>query len=363
MKVGSMKARNTETFLFLFAGLILAVPARAQTNHAALMRAGATRLVVPSAVATRVVTNAGPNLATVKFTLPQNLENYRVLEEKAHVARPATNVATTARNEVQASLVAGSTLMFVEKGPSPAAHPISPSGSRQLFSTFMVKAVAPAGPGQTPRTDSGTVTMFADDPIPWIAGSNAYVAHLTVIFSSADSAPNNSLLPLSVALTGHNVQSIEPRSLELEKANEGKDVLVACDQYQTDVQVTAHYLTATNTVPLQLQKLTLPVMTQMIISKPMLFAALVGGLIGGLLRLFKGSKWGIKRILHFLAEGLTVGLVTVALLLAGFLHGQIAELSAQPQLVLAFALAAAAGSVGAHFLDQAVNHLRGKGPG
>ena len=39
---------------------------------------------------------------------------------------------------------------------------------------------------------------------------------------------------------------------------------------------------------------------------------------------------------------------------------KVAELSAQPQLVLAFALAAAAGSVGAHFLDKTVNHLRGK---
>jgi hypothetical protein len=119
-------------------------------------------------------------------------------------------------------------------------------------------------------------------------------------------------------------------------------------------------MTASNTMSLELEKLTIPVMTQMIISIPMLFAALAGGLIGGLLRLFKGAKWGITRILHYLAEGATVGLVTVTMLLAGLLHSQIAELSAQPQLVLAFALAAAAGSVGAHFLDKTVNHLRGK---
>jgi hypothetical protein len=98
----------------------------------------------------------------------------------------------------------------------------------------------------------------------------------------------------------------------------------------------------------------------MIISKPMLFAALTGGLIGGLLRSLKGARWGIKRMLHYVAEGVTVGLVTVTLLLSGLLHSQIAELSSQPQLVLAFALAAVAGSVGAHFLDQTVKHLLGK---
>jgi hypothetical protein len=50
----------------------------------------------------------------------------------------------------------------------------------------------------------------------------------------------------------------------------------------------------------------------------------------------------------------------VTLLLSGLLHGQIAGLPAQPQLVLAFSLAAAAGSVGAHFLDRAVKRLRGQ---
>ena len=161
-------------------------------------------------------------------------------------------------------------------------------------------------------------------------------------------------------MSGHNVSSIDPRHLELEKANDSKYAVVSCDQYQTDVVITAHYLTASNTVPLELQKLSTWSMTQMIISKPMLFAAVTGGLIGGLLRLFKGAKWALLRTLRFLAEGVTVGLVTVTMFLAGLLHAQMAELPAQPQMVLAFALAAAAGSVGAHFLDKAISHLRGK---
>ena len=54
------------------------------------------------------------------------------------------------------------------------------------------------------------------------------------------------------------------------------------------------------------------------------------------------------------------GLVTVTMLLAGLLYNQIAKLPGPPQLVLAFALAAAAGSVGAHFLDKSIDRLRGK---
>jgi len=64
--------------------------------------------------------------------------------------------------------------------------------------------------------------------------------------------------------------------------------------------------------------------------------------------------------LHYLIEGVIVGLVTEALLLSGLLHSQIAELSSQPKLVLAFALAAAAGSVGAYFHDKIINQLWGK---
>jgi hypothetical protein len=357
-----VKFRKSKAVFILLAGMGLAGSLQAQTNHAVMASPAALRVMAvhPAVAATRVVTDAGPDRATVKFTLPQNLTSYHVMEEQGHVARPATNVATTSQNEVEASLAAGSTLMFVEKEPQSAVQPVSPAGSKRLFSTYFVKAMAPAQPGQQPHTASGVLSMFADDPILWNAASNAYVAYLTVVFSTEDPMQNSPLLPMAVALTGQNIQSIDPRHIELEKANMGKDVVVICGQYQKDVQITAHYLTATNTIPLKLQRLTTWSITQMIISKPMLFASLMGGLIGGLLRLFKGSKWGAKRIAHYLAEGVTVGLVTVTLLLAGLLQNQIAELSTQPQLVLAFALAAAAGSVGAHFLDKTVNHLRGK---
>ena len=204
--------------------------------------------------------------------------------------------------------------------------------------------------------------MFTDVPTPWNDASNAYVAILTVMFGTDDTAQNNPLLPMVVKLTGNNVKSIEPRTIELQKPNpEGsKEVVVTCDAYQTNVQITAHYQTTSTTADLHLQPLSAWGMTQMIISKPMLFAALTGGLIGGLLRLFKKSKWALGRTLHYLAEGATVGLVTVAMLLAGLLQKQIAGIPTQSKLVLAFALAAAAGSVGAHFLDKSITHLRGK---
>lgn len=356
-----MIAHKTETILVLLAGMVLAVSSRAQTNPASLMRPMTTFVRRPPIVATRVATNAGPNLATVRFKLPMGLSSYRVIEQRAHGTVAVTNLAATRQNEVQASLAAGSTLMFMEKESPEVTNRPSAAGSKRLFSTYIVKATAGAQPGREPDTASGELSMYTDtDPTPWDSTSNKYIAHLSLVFSTESSVNKHPLLPMAVGLSGQNVKSIDPRNIELEEPNAIKEAVVICDQYETDVQITAHYLTATNTIPLHLQKLSLWSLVQLIISKPMLFAALTGGLIGGLLRLFKGSRWEIKRVLHYLAEGVTVGLVTVALVLSGLLHSQIAGLSGQPQLVLAFALAAAAGSVGAHFLDKTIIHLRGK---
>jgi hypothetical protein len=358
-----MKKHKTETILVLLAGMVLAVSSRAQTNTASLTRPRTALARRPSIVATRVVTNAGPNLATVRFRLPRELSNYHVLEQRAHGTVAVTNLSATSQNEVQASLATGSTLMFVQK-QSPRAANLNPTaGSNQLLCTYFMKATPAAQPGREPDTAEGELTMYTDvDPTPWDSSSNQYIAHLLLVFSTETPAATNSLLPLSVGLTCQNARSVTPRIVELEKANDIKEAVVICDTYQPDVEITAHYLTATNTIPLHLQKLTLPVMTQMIISKPMLFAALTGGLLGGLLRLFKGGEWGIKRILHYLAEGVVVGVAIVTLLLAQLLHGLIAGLPSQPQLVLAFALAVVAGSVGAHFLDALIRPMLGKQP-
>jgi hypothetical protein len=179
---------------------------------------------------------------------------------------------------------------------------------------------------------------------------------------SEDADSGNSLLPMAVEFRGNNVKSIEPRKVELQKAgvDGSEEVVVVCDEYRPQVEVTAYYQMTNTTRELVLRPLTASAMTQMIISRPMLFASLAGGLIGGLLRLFKGPKWRAGRVGRYLAEGAAVGLVTVTMLLSGLLHGQLAGMAAQPQLVLAFSLAAAAGSVGAHFLDAAINRLRGK---
>lgn len=334
------------------------------TNRAALIRAATARVVVPPPVLTRPVPNAGGGGPTVEVKLPRELSRYHVLEQRAQTTRTATNLTATSTNQVRTAVAPGSTLLFMEKESPAAIKPSARPATRPLFSTFLLKSVPPARPGEPGRTTSGTLTLLADVPTPWDADSNAYVARLSVMFLTEDASPNNSLLPMGVEFSGTHVKSIQPRKVELRKAGvEGsEEVFVTCDRYRPDVQVTAYYQTTNTTRELTLQRLTPWEMTQMIIPPPMLFAALAGGLIGGLLRLFKTSNRELPRILRYLAEGAAVGLVTVTLLLSGLLHGQIAGLTAQPQLVLAFSLAAAAGSVGAHFLDQAVQGLRGKQP-
>jgi hypothetical protein len=252
----------------------------------------------------------------------------------------------------------GSTLLFMEKEAMRPANTSKATGPAPLFSTLLVKTSAPDRPGERQRASSGTLTILTDVPTPWNDASNAYVARLSVMFLTEES--DNLLLPMAVGLSGVNVKDIEPRKIELQKpgVDGSQDVIVICDRYQADVKITATYSMTNTTRELPLQRLTPWNMTQMIISKPMLFAALTGALGGGLLRLFKKSKWDLRRCFHYLAEAIAVGVVTVTLLLSGLLHNQIAGLPSHPQLVMAFALAAVAGSVGAHFLDKAIIRLR-----
>jgi len=352
--------------LCLFAAFVWLSPfslAAQTTNRAALMRAAASHLMEAAApTVTRALTNTVERAASVEVKLPQDLRNYHVVEQLAQTTQIATNLTTLSTNQVLATLALGSTLLFMEKETPAAVKANAPTVTKPLFATYMLKSTPPARPGGPNRTASGTLTMLADVPTAWDGASNAYVARLSVMFLTDDLAPTNALLPLAVQFSGGNVKSIQPRKVELVKAGVGgsEEVFVTCDRYRPDVTITAYYQTTNTTRQLTLQRLTPWELTQLIISAPMLFAALGGGLMGGLLRLFKGAKWKPARILHYLVEGGVVGLVTVTMLLAGLLHNQIAGLAASPQLVLAFSLAAAAGSVGAHFLDGAVNRLRGK---
>jgi hypothetical protein len=354
--------------LGLFAAFIWLAPFSLDaqtTNRAALMRAATSRVMVAAPTVTRTLTNTANRAASVEVKLPQDFRRYHVLEQRAQTTRAATNLTAISTNHLRANLTPGSTLMFMEKESPAPVKPSALTATKPLFATFLLKTTPPARPGEPNRTASGTLTMLADVPTPWDGASNAYVTQLSVMFLTEDTALSNALLPMAVEFSGANVKNIQPRKVELRKpgVDGSESVLVTCDRYRPDVTITAYYQTTNTTRELTLQRLTPWEMTQMIISAPMLFAAIAGGLIGGLLRLFKGSKWEPSRILHYLAEGAAVGLVTVTMLLAGLLHNQIVGLSAQPQMVLAFSLAAAAGSVGAHFLDEAVNRLRGKQTG
>lgn len=302
------------------------------TNRAALIRAATSRMVGATApTVTRPLTNNGRD-ASVEVKLPQDLRRYHVLEQRSQTTRVATNLTAISTNKIRATLAPGGTLMFMEKDAPVSVKANAPTSTKPLFATYMVKSTQPTRPGEPNRTASGTLTVLADVPTPWESARNAYVSRLSVMFLTEDTAVPNALLPMAVEFSGGNVKSIQPRKIGLLKAgvDGSEEVIVTCDRYRPDVTITAYYQTTNTTRELTLQRLTPWEMTQMIISAPMLFAALVGGLIGGLLRLFKASKWKPSRILHYLAEGGVAGLVTVTMLLSGLLHSQIAGMSASP---------------------------------
>lgn len=330
------------------------------TNRVNLLRAESRFQAVAPMLLPRTnnVTTAGDPVVSAR--LPLNMDRYTAVELTGAVSRPATNVTVTATNEFRSVLRPGSTLLFEEKSvPAPIRADVA-TDTRELFSSILIKQTLPR-PGAPSRTVSGTLRLLADVPAPWVPESNAYVSRLSVMLTAAEGESLDDLLPMTVQFVGTNVTRIEPRRVELSRADAGigPDVWVVCNEYNENVAVTAHYQTAQTTRPLTLQKLSAWRLTQMILPPPMLFAAVVGGLMGGLLRLFKSDGWNGRRTARFLGEGVVVGIVTVAMLLAGLLHQQLAGLATSPKVVLAFSLAAAAGSVGAHFLDQTIRRLRG----
>jgi hypothetical protein len=333
------------------------LPAQVTNRTVRVFDAARVPRLSPVAVRPAVVT---PTRETVvEFRLPAQLDRYNVIEQRGPTMQLATNVSAVGSDEVRAALSPGATLVFMEKEPAERAKPSDRTETKALFSTFLLRASTPR-PGAPPRTVSGTLSLLANVPAPWIGESNAYVGQLSVVLLSDDEAAASALLPMTVELIGSNITRLSQRRVELSKPGiEGaQDVWVACDRYRSDAAIIAYYQNTNSACPLTLQRLTAWEMTQMILSLPMLFAGLVGGFMGGLLRLFKGTSWKPVRVARLLAEGVVVGVVTVTLLLSGLLHAQIAGLSTSPKVVLAFALAAVAGSVGAHFLDETVNRLR-----
>src|ERR1700716_1247843 len=116
-----MKSHKTEAMRILFVTISLALfspsSSPAQTNRAALLRSAAIHSIVTRPVVTGVITNAGPSRATMEVKLPKDLSRYHVLEQHAQGTRAATNLVATSTNKVRASLLAGTTLMFMEKEP------------------------------------------------------------------------------------------------------------------------------------------------------------------------------------------------------------------------------------------------------
>lgn len=89
-------------------------------------------------------------------------------------------------------------------------------------------------------------------------------------------------------------------------------------------------------------------MIGLILPGPLLFAAVIGGAIGGLLR---AAQKKFKRLPWLVCEGILVGIVVVAALSAGFQLGNVGS-SMVAKAVGVFAVAALSGFVGAVLLDK-----------
>jgi hypothetical protein len=349
---------------YLMAGLLIVgtvIDGKAQpTNRVPVRNVATSRLLLTTPAFPHVlVTNLGKT-TSIEFKLPQELSHYQVTEIQAQSLHSvSTNRFNIRNNTIRTEIAPGNMLILIEKN---SAFPTTVQGtnrSRVLFSTMFIKPLPPLHTGDPVRAASGSLYMTGIMPIAWDVQQNAYVAKLWVEFDSADESPVQPLLPMTVHFGGENTTGITPDSVQLmvAGANGAQEITVTCKQYQPQVQLVARYQMTNSTCNLMLQPLTVSTMIQMVISKPMLFVALVGGFLGGTLRVFKYSRWSSKLIVRFLVEGMLVGLITVIMLLAGLLHKLLDGIGGQSQLTLAFGLATAAGSVGAHFLDAYINSL------
>lgn len=195
-------------------------------------------------------------------------------------------------------------------------------------------------------------------PLKWDAGARAFVAHLVVGLDLPEQRDAVRLTPPLVVQFFPAAAQVEPSSVTIEtNGTTGyREVRVWCQTHERNPSVVARSDLGELSRSLTRERLGVGALVGNIIPTPFLFAAVVGGGLGGLLRAMhrrrgsKASRW------RHAGEGMAVGLITVIAVSVGITLGNLTTLMVgrEPGIFVIAALAGYAGVALVERLSQRV---------
>lgn len=331
---------------------------------ASLEAATATNAAARLAVSPAAARLAATSLATVAST--GRLRNDKVLvpitfnkiplRELQVMTREGGNfkVATNAVEHFggATNLVLQRNTLYFLKEKSPVADAARLSTNKNYFPGVAVVSVS-----DTQVLTAQLFLRLSKNAMRWSPKANAYTNLLTIGIDGPDTpALRSRLLPHTVLLTDAQVEMDSSRVVVTNFGTSGShDVGIWLPASRSEASVTAVSDFGEKTVTIPVEKLGVVGMIELILPIPFLFAAAVGGAIGGLLRAsqkrFKHWQWQI-------CEGVLVSVVIVAALSAGFQLGSLTG-NMVGQVVGVFAVAAICGYTGAALLDRLAKQVTG----
>jgi len=252
------------------------------------------------------------------------------------------------------NLVLQRNVLYFLKEKSPA-----PDGARLSTNKNYFPGVAVVTVSDTQVLSAQLFLRLSKNAMRWNPKANAYTNSLTIGIDGPDApALKSRLLPHTVLLTDAQMEMDSSRVVVTNFGTAGSyEVGIWLPASRRQVSVTAVSDFGERTVTVPVERLGVVGMVELILPIPFLFAAAIGGAIGGVLR---ASQKKFKRWLWQICEGILMAVVIVAALSAGFQLGSLSG-SMVGKAVGVFAVAAICGYTGAALLDKLAKQVTNAG--
>ncbi|HKS35562.1 MAG TPA: hypothetical protein VJW76_00130 [Verrucomicrobiae bacterium] len=280
------------------------------------------------------------------------LHEMQVMVKEAGNFKVATNAVERSGEATNLVLQRNALYFLKEKSPIPGAAKLSTN--KNYFPGVAIVTIS-----DTQVLSAQLFLRLSKNAMRWNAGANAYTNSLTIGIDGPDTpALKSKLLPHTVLLTDAQMEMDSSRVVVTNFGTTGShEVGLWLPRSRSEASVTAVSDFGERTVTVPVERLGVVGMIELILPIPFLFAAAIGGAIGGILR---ASQKKFKRWPWQICEGILVATVIVAALSAGFQLGSLTG-SMVGKAVGVFAVAAICGYTGAALLDRLAKQVTNPG--
>jgi hypothetical protein len=345
---------DMKTILAVFVVMFCGSLVHAQTLHPAIVK---TNVAILNRARTR---------ASVPLQLTRPAAEFHALVKEGDQWKAAPGILSHSGGSTNLEIEPNRVYFLGQRAPARPVASKQPVTNGLLSSSLVLMGKSVGGPASS-HTEIVSGNLFirsAREPVTWDAGAKAYQVELKIGFDSTNSAQAlQQLFPLAVQLLGSNV-SLLPDLIRIKEPGPSgyQTATVRSVKYTTQALVIAHYEgtdQATDQIcPLQIEKLGILGMVNLLFPMTLLFATVAGGCAGGTLRMFKLRRTRRAQWYWLLPEGILVGLVFVAALSAGLGSATgVLSSSVVGHEAGAFAIAALTGFLGTAALDYFTKNL------